>query len=102
MRAAKIENGVVTNLWEVPSLDCYGDLYHLVEAPDGCEMGATWNGDVFINPPPPPTIPPTYAELRTAAYPPLAEQVGAMWKGGEAAAAMAAQVQAVKDTYPKP
>jgi hypothetical protein len=51
MRAARIENGVVTDLWEVPSLDCYGDLYTLVEAPEWVQRGATWDGSTFVNPP---------------------------------------------------
>jgi hypothetical protein len=57
MRAARIENGIVADLWEVPSLDCYDDLYTLVEAPEWVQMGATWDGETFINPPPPPKTP---------------------------------------------
>jgi hypothetical protein len=53
MRAARIESGVVADLWEVPSLDCYGDLYMLVEAPEWVQLGATWDGTTFVNPPPP-------------------------------------------------
>jgi hypothetical protein len=48
-----------------------------------------------------PEIPDYYAKRR-AEYPSLAEQLGAMWKGGDAAAEMAAKIQAVKDKYPKP
>jgi hypothetical protein len=57
MRAARIENGVVADLWEVPSLDCYGELYTLVEAPASVQLGATWDGATFVNPPPPPKTP---------------------------------------------
>lgn len=57
MRAARIENGIVADLWEVPSLDCYGDLYTLVEAPKWVQLGATWDGATFVNPPPPPKTP---------------------------------------------
>jgi hypothetical protein len=57
MRAARIENGIVADLWEVPSLDCYGELYTLVEAPEWVQMGATWNGTTFVNPPHPPKTP---------------------------------------------
>ena len=49
MKAALIENGVVTALWDVPALDCYGDLYVLVEAPDWVKLGATWGGSKFTN-----------------------------------------------------
>jgi len=48
-----------------------------------------------------PDIPDYYAKRR-AEYPSLAEQMGAMWKGGDAATEMAAKVQAIKDKYPKP
>jgi hypothetical protein len=54
MRAARIENGVVADLWEVPSLDCYGELYTLIEAPEWVQLGATWDGSTFVNPPSPP------------------------------------------------
>jgi hypothetical protein len=57
MRAARIENGIVADLWEVPSLDCYGELYTLVEAPEWVQLGATWDGETFTNPPPPPKTP---------------------------------------------
>lgn len=48
-----------------------------------------------------PDIPDYYAKRR-AEYPSVAEQMGAMWKGGQAQADMAAKIQAVKDKYPKP
>ena len=45
---------------------------------------------------------PTYQELRAAAYPPVGDQLDAMWKGGEAEAAMSETILAVKAEYPKP
>lgn len=48
-----------------------------------------------------PDIPDYYAKRR-AEYPSLAEQLGAMWKGGDAAAAMAAKIAEIKAKYPKP
>ena len=50
MRVANIENRVVTHIWEVPALDCYGDTYQLVEAPEWVQIGATWDGLTFTNP----------------------------------------------------
>ena len=44
---------------------------------------------------------PDYYAKRRAEYPSLADQLDAMWKGGEAAAAMTAQIAAVKAKYPK-
>jgi len=36
-----------------------------------------------------------------AEYPPIGDQLDALWKGGDAAAEMLAKVQAVKTKYPK-
>jgi hypothetical protein len=48
-----------------------------------------------------PEIPDYYAKRR-AEYPPLAEQLDAMWKGGQAQAEMLAKITEVKTKYPKP
>lgn len=45
---------------------------------------------------------PDYYAKRRAEYPPLAEQLDAFWKGGQAQADMLAKIQAIKDKYPKP
>ena len=44
---------------------------------------------------------PHYVCQRRAEYPPITDQLDALWKGGDAAAEMLARVQAVKDKYPK-
>ena len=43
-----------------------------------------------------------YIAKRQAEYPPIGDQLDALWKGGDAAAEMLAKVQAVKVKYPKP
>jgi hypothetical protein len=43
-----------------------------------------------------------YARSRRAEYPPIGDQLDALWKGGDAATEMLAKVQAVKAKYPKP
>ena len=43
-----------------------------------------------------------YQRDRAAEYPPIGDQLDALWKGGDAATVMLAQVQAVKAKYPKP
>lgn len=43
-----------------------------------------------------------YQRDRAAEYPPIGDQLDALWKGGDAATAMLDQVQAVKAKYPKP
>lgn len=42
-----------------------------------------------------------YQSKRAAEYPSIAEQLDAIWKGGDAAEEMLAKVQAVKLKYPK-
>ena len=42
-----------------------------------------------------------YQRLRAAEYPPIGDQLDALWKGGDAATEMLAKVQAVKAKYPK-
>ena len=42
-----------------------------------------------------------YIAKRQSEYPPIGDQLDALWKGGDAAAEMLAKVQAVKAKYPK-
>lgn len=50
MKAARIENGIVADLWEVPSLDCYEGI-DLVEAPNVCAVGWLFEAGVGFTPP---------------------------------------------------
>jgi hypothetical protein len=45
--------------------------------------------------------PEAYKAQRVLEYPSIGDQLDALWKGGEAATEMLAQVQAVKNKYPK-
>jgi len=45
--------------------------------------------------------PDQYKYQRASEYPPIGDQLDALWKGGDAAAEMLAKVQAVKSKYPK-
>ena len=42
-----------------------------------------------------------YKEQRASEYPPIGDQLDALWKGGDEAATMLAKLQAVKAKYPK-
>jgi hypothetical protein len=42
-----------------------------------------------------------YVDKRVAEYPPIGDQLDALWKGGAEAEAMLAKVQAIKAKYPK-
>lgn len=46
IKAAKIENGVVSDLWMVPSLDAFEGIT-LVSAPDGVAVGHLYDGSTF-------------------------------------------------------
>tara|TARA_R110002167_G_scaffold31146_1_gene102606 strand:+ start:725 stop:1030 length:306 start_codon:yes stop_codon:yes gene_type:complete len=48
MRAARIEDGIVADLWEVPSLTAFEGIT-LIEAPDEVGMGASYDGSTFTN-----------------------------------------------------
>jgi len=43
-----------------------------------------------------------YRGLRAMAYPPIGDQLDALWKGGAEQAAMKARIDKVKADYPKP
>ena len=45
---------------------------------------------------------PEYRIKRRAAYPPIGDQLDAMWKGGEESAAMFDAIMAIKTQFPKP
>ena len=42
-----------------------------------------------------------YVERRVKEYPPLEEQMDALWKGGKEAEAMRNQIKGIKSKYPK-
>ena len=46
--------------------------------------------------------PPRWDQYRRAEYPQIADQLDALWKGGEAFEVMRARVLAVKHKHPKP
>lgn len=52
---------------------------------------------------PTPYVPPvpTYQELRVQAYPPIGDQLDALWKGGQPEADMKLIIDGVKATHPK-
>lgn len=61
MRAARIKNGVVADLWEVPALDSYASAgIELIAAPDDVGMGDSYANGIFTRAP---VIPPTPAEI---------------------------------------
>jgi hypothetical protein len=96
MRFVIIENGIAVNAaiaeqaladnWIASDTAAIGDLYQ----------------DGQFTTPDPVVDPEAYKEQRAREYPPIGDQLDALWKGGDAAVAMLEQVQAVKSKYPKP
>ena len=56
---------------------------------------------VVTNKPPVPEVPMDYTEKRRLSYPPIGDQLDAIWKGGVDMADMKARIVAVKAKYPK-
>ena len=44
----------------------------------------------------------SYKELRAAEYPPIKDQLDAIWKGGQEMESMRQTIQFIKSKYPKP
>lgn len=91
---------------------------HIVEAAAQLRPGTAWNlrdgqieqaddGTPRVDPPTEEELKAVtdavaYQDQRRPEYPPLADQLDALWKGGDHLDAMKAQIQAVKEKYPKP
>lgn len=43
MRAARIDHGLVADVWEVPNLDCFGPESLLIEAPSWVQVGSSYS-----------------------------------------------------------
>jgi len=86
--AAKLRPGTAWNL-RGDTLEQAIDGSPRVETPSAVELQAVMDAVA-------------YRDLRAGEYPLVTDQLDALWKGGDAAAAMLAQVQAVKAKYPKP
>ena len=102
---AIIKDGIVVNLIEYdsqPTAPPAGfEAGHEAVKATGVSTGWVYANGAFTDPNPPVVIPQTYRELRANAYPPIGDQLDALWKGGAAAEEMLTQIQAVKARYPK-
>ena len=87
-----------------PSITRLSDNASIPADPANTDYAAylVWLSEGNTPEPAEPVPAPTYQALRAAAYPPVGDQLDAMWKGGDAEAEMLATVLAVKAEYPKP
>ena len=102
MRAARIENGLVADLWMVPSLDCYGPAVILVVAPDHVQLGASYDPETGFTNPPAEVLAVDVDALRAAAYREEADPLFFKFQRGEATREeWLASIEAIKARYPK-
>ena len=96
-RFAIIEGGVVTNIVEAEA--DYAATQGWVDA-SSANFGDSYSNGQFTKSAPV-VDPLAYQAKRAAAYPPIGDQLDALFKAGVFPADMAAALQAVKDKYPK-
>jgi hypothetical protein len=70
-----------------------------IDCDDSVETGDFYKDGEFTRPP---VATPDYRYQRRAEYPPIGDQLDALWKGGAEAEAMLARIQEIKSQYPKP
>ncbi len=103
MRAARIENGVVVDIWEVPSLTAFKGV-ELFSAGVSVQIGNLYDGVVFT-----PSVSQQakidelaateYQRNRAEAYPSTVDQLDDIYHNG--VDGWKATIKAVKDKYPK-
>jgi len=94
---ALVFNGIVTDVCE-QEFEVHPSFVW-VEAVDGCVAGWVYENSSLHAPDPLPEQ--TYSHKRQREYPPIGDQLDALFKAGVYPAEMAAVIQAVKDKYPK-
>lgn len=94
---ALIFNNVVMQVSEA-TFEVHKD-WKWVECSNEVEPGYIFVDGSFT--PPAPIQPRTYSEMRAKNYPSIGDQLDALFKAGVFPEEMAAQIQAVKDKYPK-
>jgi hypothetical protein len=96
MKYAIIENGIVTNV---------AIAYEALES-NWVQSDTAQKGDLYTNgqftKPTPVVDPLAYRAQRVEEYPPIGDQLDALFHAGVFPDSMAAIIQAVKDKYPKP
>jgi hypothetical protein len=97
---ALIQNNTVIQLSET-IFEVHSDL-QWVDANEDCQVGYTYNDEVFSNTNPSPVVR-TYAENRAREYPPITDYLDGIVKNDQAQIdAYIEACQAVKNKYPKP
>ena len=93
---ALIFNNTVVDLQET-EFEVHSDMTWVDTTLD-VVIGASYIDGIFTNPQ---VYVPTYDVKRAYEYPPITEQLDALWKGGDALEEMRIKILAVKEKYPK-
>lgn len=93
-----IQNGKARELFPEGAPELHPSLEIVKDYIGTVEVGYDWSGTAFTAPV---VAEPTYAELRASEYPSIGDQLDALFHAGVFPEDMAAQIQAVKDKYPK-
>ena len=103
MKYAIINSGIVENIIEWDGSSEFNVDGELIQADADAKIGGLWDGNVFsfVEPEPEPDTR-TYSEKRQLEYPPIGDQLDALFHAGVFPEEMEAQLQAVKDAHPKP
>lgn len=94
---ALIFNNTVMQVADVP-FEVHSD-WCWVDCSADVQQGYTFDGIYFKAPDP--ITQRNYSELRAKSYPPIGDQLDALWKGGDALQEMHAKILAIKEKYPK-
>ena len=95
-----IQNGKARELFENGAPELHPSLEIVRGYTGDVKEGYDWDGTTF-SAPPAPVDTRTYAEKRVTEYPTVGDQLDALFHAGVFPEEMAAQIQAVKDKYPK-
>lgn len=96
-----VENGKAHYLYPDGAPELHPSIVIIRDYTGEVEEGYDWDGTTFTAPVEPEDAR-TYSEKRAAEYPAVGDQLDALFHAGVFPADMAAEIQAVKDKYPKP
>jgi hypothetical protein len=104
MRHAIVKDGTVINIIDYATNLSNSRPDGIIDgaiaiASDTAQIGFTYDGEFHGSLSKSPV--PTYSENRATEYPPIGDQLDALFHAGVFPADMAAKIQAVKDKYPK-
>lgn len=93
-----VQNGMAHELFPNGAPKMHSSIQIISGYVGDVKAGWLWDGSTFTAPAP---IEKSYKEKRSEEYPPIGDQLDALFHAGVFPSEMAAKIQAVKDKYPK-